>query len=146
MKFSDDEEETEEVDGNKNQQILSYEELKKKIEIKKNLKNKRQRKIENIDWQLLRLPTMAKKINNIFLTEKKASLNMKNLCEKLKFMGCSPNSIENDLDRIIQKTDGWLKVWKGRLKRNPDMDINKIVIKLEDCNNNTTNSGDRGDE
>ena len=127
MNFGDDVEDTEEMGVNQNKCISSYEELKKKIERKQCIKKKREKQMESVDWQLMRLPNMIRKINNVFLTEKKASLKTEDIITQIEFMGYSSNNIENDLERLIQNSNNWLTSAGGRIKRNSNMDINHVL-------------------
>ena len=83
--------------------------------------------MESVDWQLMRLPNMIRKINNVFLTEKKASLKTEDIITQIEFMGYSSNNIENDLERLIQNSNNWLTSAGGRIKRNSNMDINHVL-------------------
>ena len=126
MKFSDDEEVMKVIDQNEKKVSSFYDKLKFKIETKKFLKMKRDMKMNNIDWQLLRLSRMARMTNNIFISEKREALKREILLEKIKFSGYISNNVGSDLDRLIQKSNGWLHVWKGWIKRNSTIDINNV--------------------
>ena len=104
-----------------------FERLKNIIEIKSMKKKKRESKMKNIDWQLLRLERLARLVNKIFLSEKKTALRLEFLEEKLIHSEYSCTTVKSDLERLIKNSNGWLKIWKGWIKKNSSMDVTNVV-------------------
>ena len=83
--------------------------------------------MKQIDWQLLRLDRLARLVNKIFLSEKKTALKLEFLEEKLRDSDYSSSTIRGDLERLIKNSNGWLKTWKGWIKKNSSMDVTNVV-------------------
>ena len=109
--------------------ILTFEELKQKIERKNLIKKKREQKFSQIDFQLKRMKQLTNLVNKIFLGESRSSLKIDFLTEKIKHCEYSSSSIDKDLKRLIKESNGWLKPWRGWLKRNSSINV-KDVLKL----------------
>ena len=59
--------------------MSKYEQIEKHIKIKQAKKSKREEKLKQIDWQLKRMPELARKINHIFIKENKSVINIKTI-------------------------------------------------------------------
>jgi hypothetical protein len=112
-----------------NQKFTSgFERLKNIIEIKSMKKQKREKKMKQIDWQHQRLDRLARLVNKKKLSEKKTALKGEFLEEKLIHSDYSCSTVKSDLERLIQNSNGWLKVWKGWIKKNSSMDVTNVVL------------------
>lgn len=124
VQFSDSEESVEEeneIARPKNK----YEEIALKVKNKMAQKNKRDAQFQKIDWQRQRLPELARAVNAVFNIEQKKVLKLDFLLRKLK-----PSSkLENDLQRLIISTNGWLKNHRGWIRKQPN-DINSVCKQL----------------
>ena len=111
-----------------NQNFTSgFERLKNLIEIKRIKKERREKKFAQIDWQAQRLDKLARLVNKIFVSEKKTALRVEFLEERLKNSDYSISTVKSDLERLIRNSNGWLKVWKGWVKKNSSIDASKFV-------------------
>ena len=66
-------------------------------------------------------------MNKIFVSEKKTALRVEFLEEMLKNSDYSISTVKSDLERLIRNSNGWLKVWKGWVKKNSSIDASKFV-------------------
>ena len=121
LQFSDNEETDEEHEDDKNLDKFSI--LLKKVKKKSDKKAKREKKFRKIDWQLKRLPQLARAINNVFISEKKSSIKFKALAEKV---GNGSKTAVQDLERLIKLSNGWLLKFRGWVKRKAKTDINDV--------------------
>ena len=126
VKFSDDDEDLEEI-GPEPIFSSTFEKLKYSIQKKSMKKNRRALKIKQIDWQLQRLGGLTTLINKVFVAEKKTALKMDFLMEKLRLSDYSCDTIKNDIERLIKNSNGWLKFWKGWIKKNSAMNVSNVV-------------------
>ena len=111
-----------------NQKFTSgFERLKNLIEIKRIKKERKEKKLAQIDWQAQRLDKLARLVNKIFVSEKKTALRVEFLEERLKNCDYSISTVKSDLERLIRNSNGWLKVWKGWVKKNSSIDASKFV-------------------
>ena len=106
-----------------------FEELKEKIKRKNLIKKKREQNFKQIDLQLKRMNKLTNLVNKIFLSESRSSLKLEFLIEKIKQCEYSSSSIGDDLNRLITESKGWLKTWRGWVKRKSSVDV-KDVMKL----------------
>ena len=132
VKFSDDDDNGDndlflDVLESNHKFISGFERLKNIIQIKSMKKKKRENKMKHIDWQLLRLERLARLVYKIFLSEKKTALKLEFLEEKLIHSDYSCSNIKSDLERLIKNSNGWLKTWKGWIKKNSSMDVTNVV-------------------
>ena len=102
IKFSDSEEEEngeESINFN-----AKFEAIENKVMKNARKREKRIKKIKKINFLSKRLPNLARKINAYFLSEKK------NVVLQVDILSHLPKNLhnENDLDQIINKTEGWL--------------------------------------
>ena len=109
--------------------ISKFEELKKKIKRKNLIKKRREQNFKQIDFQLKRMNQLINLVNKIFLSESRSSLKLEFLTEKIKQCEYSSSSIDEDLKRLIKESNGWLKTWRGWVKRKSSTDV-KDVLKL----------------
>ena len=107
----------------------TFEELKQKIERKNLIKKKKEQNFKQIDFQLKRMKQLTNLVNKIFLAESRSSLKIYFLTEKIKRCEYSSISINEDLSRLMKESNGWLKPWRGWLKRNSSIHV-KDVLKL----------------
>jgi hypothetical protein len=64
--------------------------------------------MKTIDWQLKRMPTLARIVHYIFISEYKSAIKKEVLLEKIRYSDYSSANIEADFDRLVNKTDRWL--------------------------------------
>jgi hypothetical protein len=104
----------------------------KKIKEKERKKKNRSDQFNKIDWQKKSMPKLARMINTIFICEKKSTLHENFLIEKVEYSGFrTVRKVENDIDRLIKMSSGWLrKTGKGWIRRNIMMDINIVCDSL----------------
>ena len=93
----------------------SFAKLKKKIEKKSEKKAKREKKFGQIDWQMKRLPKLARAVNAIFCSEQKSSIKFEILATKV---GNNSRSTISDLERLIKESNGWLIRHKDWVRKN----------------------------
>ena len=111
-----------------NQKFTSgFERLKNIIENKRIKKERREKKFTQIDWQAQRLDRLARLVHKIFVSEKKTALRVEFLEERLKNSDYSTSTVKSDLERLIKNSNGWLKVWRGWVKKNSSIDATKFV-------------------
>ena len=121
--FSDDEEEESEQDEN----MDSFDKLKKKIEKKVKRKQKEKKKIGQIDWQRKRLPKLARAVNAIYCSEQKSSIKFEILATKV---GNNSRSTISDLERLIKESNGWLIRYKDWVRKKYFANINDVCDSL----------------
>lgn len=121
VKFSDDLEE----DEDEKLFNTKYEEIEHKIKKRMAKKNKRDEKMNNIDWQRKRLPDVARALHNVYVTENKRVIELEKLVERLE----PRYKLRSDIQRLIDGSDGWLKNFRGWIRKRPD-DINLVCKKL----------------
>ena len=102
--------------------------LVEKVKENQRIRNVRDLFFIKTDWQKKKLPVLARKINSIFISEKKSVLKKKILIEKYL---CSETqsfaSAESDLERLIMASNGWLKtVSLSYIKRIDSYNINDV--------------------
>ena len=124
MKFEEESDNGEEVI--EDNEAPFFERLKKKIEMKNAIKKKRELKMKTIDWQLKRLPTLARLIHNIFISEQKSALKKDFLFEKVKHSDYTSTHLVSDFDRLVKQTGSWLIPFKEWVKRRSKYDINNV--------------------
>ncbi len=122
--FSSDESDGDE-NLNINEETSQFSKIKEKIRKKSRKKQIRQQKFNNIDWQKKRLPSFARAVNTVFTLEKKSTLHLNQLLEKTTYESVAKKS---DLERLIQESNGWLKVQEGWVRRKSSQDINDICM------------------
>ena len=111
-----------------NQKFTSrFERLKNIIENKRIKKERREKKFTQIDWQAQRLDRLARLVHKIFVSAKKTALRVEFLEERLKNSDYSISTVKSDLERLIKNSNGWLKVWRGWVKKNSSIDATKFV-------------------
>ena len=125
-RFSDDEEEEIEQDENM-ENMDSFAKLKKKIEKKSKKKAKREKKFGQIDWQMKRLPKLARAVNAIYCSEQKSSIKFKMLATKV---GNNSRSTISDLGRLIKESNGWLIRHKDWVRKKYFANINDVCNSL----------------
>ena len=94
--------------------------------MKNAIKKKRELKMKTIDWQLKRLPTLARLIHNIFISEQKSALKKDFLFEKVKHSYYTSTHLVSDFDRLVKQTGSWLIPFKEWVKRRSKYDINNV--------------------
>lgn len=120
----------EDIELNEDQNKNSFENILKVIRKRSRKKKERENKFNKIDWQGKSIPKMARMVNNAFMSEQKIALSKDKLIEKIKYMGYSSENMESDLDRLLRASNGWLREWKGWIRRNSQMDVNNICNEL----------------
>jgi hypothetical protein len=125
MKFSDDEEDNEEDNGDENDNPFSK--LLRKIKKKNEKKTIRDKRISQIDWQLKRLPKLARAVNSVYCSEQKSCIKFEILLSKIDN---DSRGIRSDLERLIKESKGWLRKYKDWVKRKSSVDINEICNSL----------------
>ena len=90
-------------------------------------KQKREKKMKQIDWQHQRLDRLARLVTKKLYLQIKTALKGEFLEEKLIHSDYSFSTVKSDLDRLIQNSNGWLKVWKGWIKKNSSMYVTNVV-------------------
>ena len=126
MKFYEESDNDEEdVEDNEGKSPF-FERLKKKIEKKNATKKKRELRMKTIDWQLKRLPTLARLIHNIYISEQKSALKKDFLFEKIKHSDYTSTHLVSDFDRLVKQTGSWLIPFKEWVKRRSKYDINNV--------------------
>lgn len=121
--FSEDEDEEIEQDDNLN----SFAKLVKKIEKKGEKKARREKRFGQIDWQLRRLPGLARAVNSVYCSEQKSSIKLEILASKV---GNNSKNTISDLERLIKDSKGWLIRYKDWVKRKSSANINDICKSL----------------
>ena len=104
-----------------------FELLKLKIERKNSKKKKRELKFKQIDWQFKRLSKLTNLVHKIFISETKNALKFDFLLEKIERCDYSCISIDSDLRRLIKDSNGWLRTWRGWVKKNSSIDVNDVM-------------------
>ena len=101
--------------------------IMRKIKEKERRKKHREIQFNRVDWQKKSMPELARIINTIFISEQKSVLHKNLLIEKIKNSHYQTvRSIEQDLSRLKQLSNGWLKQTRGWIRRNNMMDINIV--------------------
>lgn len=97
--------------------------------------------------QYSRLPELAKILRNIFVVEKKAVLSMEFVINKVDNSyraKLTPNELEDHVRLITKLLPTWSSIYNVRkvdyLKLAKNVDINKVVRKLEIMANDKVNS------
>ena len=72
--------------------------------------------MKNIDWQKMRLPELARAINQIFVSENRNVIQLGQITSKLQ----SSSKLESDIQRLIDSSQGWLQNIRGWIKRRPE--------------------------
>ena len=93
-----------------------YEEIENKIKKRMTKKLNREEKMKNIDWQKMRLPELARAINQIFVSENRNVIQLGQITSKLQ----SSSKLESDIQRLIDSSQGWLQNIRGWIKRRPE--------------------------
>ena len=106
--------------------------LLKMAKQKNKLKRIREKKFKQIDFQKNSMPELARIVNSIYIGEKRLTLQKSTLVEHIKDSGYSTiRKIEDDLNRLISLSDGWLKVmYKDWVRKNRMIDINTLCESL----------------
>ena len=106
--------------------------LLKMVKQKNKLKRIREKKFKQIDFQKNSMPELARIVNSIYIGEKRLTLQKSTLVEHIKDSGYSTiRKIEDDLNRLISLSDGWLKVmYKDWVRKNRMIDINTLCESL----------------
>ena len=106
--------------------------LLKMVKQKIKLKRIREKKFKQIDFQKNSMPELARIVNSIYIGEKRLTLQKSTLVEYIKNSGYSTiRKIEDDLNRLISLSDGWLKVmYKDWVRKNRMIDINTLCESL----------------
>jgi hypothetical protein len=78
------------------------------------------------DWQLKILPTLARLIHYIFISEQKSALKKDFLFEKIKQSDYTSTHLVSDFNRLVKQTGGWLMPFKEWVKRRSKYDINNV--------------------
>merc|ERR1719350_880136 len=87
--------------------------------------------------QLKKLPELARMIRNLFITEKKAALEVQFACKRLTSSlphGTEKTQVEENMRLLAVETRGWLKihlVGSAEYFKMDKTDINKVCKKLE---------------
>ena len=83
---------------------------------------------KQIDFQKNSMPELARIVNSIYIGEKRLTLQKSTLVEHIKYSRYSTiRKIEDDLNRLISLSDGWLKVmYKDWVRKNRMIDINTL--------------------
>jgi len=87
--------------------------------------------------QLKKLPELARLIRNLFITEKKAALEVQFACKRLTEsmpFGTEKRHVEENLRLLTEETRGWLKVHmvgSAEYFKMDKTDINKVCQRLE---------------
>ena len=102
--------------------------LLKMVKQKIKLKRIREKKFKQIDFQKNSMPELARIVNSIYIGEKRLTLQKSTLVEHIKYSRYSTiRKIEDDLNRLISLSDGWLKVmYKDWVRKNRMIDINTL--------------------
>ena len=122
VQFSDDEEDIEQ-DENQN----PFAKLMQKIQKKTEKKARRAKRFGQIDWQLKRLPKLARAVNSVYCSEQKSSIKFEILLSRV---GNNSRSTSSDLERLIKESKGWLIRYRDWVKRKSSADINDICNSL----------------
>ena len=125
VKFDDDEKVMEEELSKKYK--LNLECIAKKIQKKKEIKDKR---VENMktyenDSQPKRLCIIARKINSVYIIERKNALPINFIVNKLVSIK-DEEKVMDDIKKLVLITKGWLKFYKTYLLKDKMNDINQI--------------------
>ena len=78
------------------------------------------------NWQMDRLPKLARIINKIFVSQQKNLIKTEDLLERISNSEYRSMNIVADLNKLVETTDGWLTKIDGLLKRKPE-DMNYIM-------------------
>eukprot|EP00092_Neocalanus_flemingeri_P017974 GFUD01019450.1.p1 GENE.GFUD01019450.1~~GFUD01019450.1.p1 ORF type:complete len:795 (+),score=253.52 GFUD01019450.1:60-2444(+) len=87
--------------------------------------------------QLKKLPELARMIRNLFITEKKAALEVQFACKKLTSClpyGTEKTVVEENMRLLTQVSKGWLKIYQvgtAEYFKMDKTDINKVCKKLD---------------
>ena len=106
--------------------------LLKMVKQKNKLKRIREKKFKQIDFQKNSMPELARIVNSIYIGEKRLTLQKSTIVEHIEYSGYSTiRKIEDDLNRLISLSDGWLKVmYKDWVRKNRMIDINTLCESL----------------
>ena len=99
--------------------------IKHNIKIKGNKKKMREDNFKKVDWQMKRLPSLARALNGIFVSEKKQVIKLETLLNKLNYS----DRLESDIQRLIESSNGWLSNQR-RWVRKKQEDINNVCKQL----------------
>ena len=78
-----------------------------------------------VDWQMKRLPTLARALNGVFVSEKKQVIKLESLLNKLNYS----DRLESDIQRLIEFSNGWLSNHRGWVRKKQE-DINNVCKQL----------------
>ena len=113
-------------DNNKSKKKkMTFPEIIEKVESRSKIVKERQAKFDQIDWQAKRIPELARLVNRIFISQEKSILMYEALKEKIKHVRGS-SKVECDLNLLIEKSNGWLKIFVEWIKRDTSMEINNV--------------------
>ena len=127
IKFDDYDISPDEEELKEKYSVNKFKKLKNKINRRNSIKKKRESQFKKVDWQLKRMSRLANLVNKIFLSESKTSLKLEFLIEKLKYCEYPCSSIDSDLERIIKCSNGWLKPWRGWVRKNSSIHVNDVI-------------------
>jgi hypothetical protein len=115
-------------DNNKSKKKkMTFPEIIEKVESRSKIVKERQAKFDQIDWQAKRIPKLVRLLNRIFISQEKSVLIYEALSEKIKYVRGS-SKVECDLNLLIEKSNGWLKIFGGWIKRDTSMEFNNNNI------------------
>ena len=73
----------------------------------------------------MRLPELARAVHNVFVIEQKRVIKLDILLSKIK----PSNILVNDIQHLINSSNGWLKNYRGWISKQPK-DINSVCKQL----------------
>ena len=111
--FSDEEEESSEDNCDEGESKNFFENLLKRVNKKAERKARRQEKFGRVDWQKGRLSQLARTVNSVYRSEKKNCLKFETLLSKIS----DGKNQREDLERLIEESNGWLENYRDWVKR-----------------------------
>merc|ERR1712121_1943 len=105
-------------------ELSELEKLKLKIKKKAAYRQKREKKLQETDWQGERLKELGPLVKNIFFYQNRNVLPFNTLVEKVKFIKKIKGENETkDIERLIIE-NGWLTVVNGWVKIHHEQETN----------------------
>jgi Zn finger protein HypA/HybF involved in hydrogenase expression len=108
---------------------MTLPEIIQKVESRNKIVKERQTRFDQIDWQSKRILELARLVNRIFISQEKSVIMYGALIEKIRYVRGS-SQIGCDLDLLIERSNGWLRIFGGWVKRDTSMEINEICDNL----------------
>ena len=73
----------------------------------------REDNLKKVDWQIMRLPNLARELNEFLFQKKKLVIQHEVLLTKLNYS----DTLESDIKRLIESSNGWLSNHRGWVRK-----------------------------